>query len=451
MAAGVDTSDFDDLVPQQNQINQTQISPTVQAARDTDAVGILQQEYTKTAALPAYANQQSDLQSIARELGRHGAAAPSVSQQTTPALAVSQPLIGTTNLQQVSPFVDATQGQPSVSGTEAFTRGATQGATLGLGNKAQAALRAAVPFNFSPPDVGESPYNPLSYFHSDRPSGMSFADQYAQYRDEGDQSNQAAMQQHPGAYIAGNMVGALPSTLVAGGGIAKNMVLGGVQGAGQTSNNGWDQAKDIAMGSAISGTLAGIGKAVQTGTNYAVGKYAKQIVQEVNPQLEDPADHIWQGDIPDIVQHIPLTSILGEQANNVWNATKDAAPALLSGAALEHFSPMYPGMGAVAGALLGGGATSLPAAIKTISKAGSTAVQSVVGAAAMKAPTTVRAIAGAPTLVAAPINTRTTPAADTSDFEDLVPKSTSVQLQSVVPDPVPTSTGYFTRRMGSSQ
>ena len=92
---------------------------------------------------------------------------------------------------------------PDADTIEAATRGATQGATLGLGNKAQALIRAASPVQLDPntglawnQDLGE----------------------YSKLRDEGAAQNAASAKAHPIAYAGGQIAGSLPGALVTGAG-----------------------------------------------------------------------------------------------------------------------------------------------------------------------------------------------------------------------------------------
>ena len=82
------------------------------------------------------------------------------------------------------------------SKSEAAVRGFSQGATLGFGDEIQAGIRAGV----------------------DKITGSSdkpFTEQYAQYRDEERGANKAASEANSGSYLAGNVVGAAPSAIVA--------------------------------------------------------------------------------------------------------------------------------------------------------------------------------------------------------------------------------------------
>ena len=164
-----------------------------------------------------------------------------------------------------------TVGTPG-SKTDAAIRGLTQGSTLGLGNKAQALIRSAVPGNPT----------------------------YAELRDQGDVANANAASAHPIAYTAGNIVGSIPSSLVVGGGsraaalgsslehegalasakyaaqkllpsvtnpVARATVggaaaggtLGAVQGLGQTSTDVGDQLSKMAGGAGVGAAAGALG------------------------------------------------------------------------------------------------------------------------------------------------------------------------------------------------
>ena len=112
---------------------------------------------------------------------------------------------------------------------EALIRGATQGATLGLGNKAQALIRSAVPGNPT----------------------------YAELRDQGTAANENASNAHPVAYGAGVLAGSIPSALAVGsGGLA---AVKAMPATASTAAKVAAGAAGAGAGGAAVGTVQGLG------------------------------------------------------------------------------------------------------------------------------------------------------------------------------------------------
>jgi len=93
-------------------------------------------------------------------------------------------------------------------------------------------------------------------------------------------ANRAAQTAQPGASLAGNIVGGVPTMIAAGAGalplqIAKGAAMGGLNAYGQSENEGTALAKDVAQGAGIAGGLTAavpvVGKTVKGLTDLVRG------------------------------------------------------------------------------------------------------------------------------------------------------------------------------------
>src|SRR3954466_14781476 len=107
---------------------------------------------------------------------------------------------------------------------EALARGGGQGATLGFGDEAGAAVGAALQ-KVLPESLGGIDY------------GKSYADLYRENRDVFRRENEAARAAHPVVYGGGEVAGGLPlmGATGAGGSAGGAALQGGAQGAGLSS------------------------------------------------------------------------------------------------------------------------------------------------------------------------------------------------------------------------
>src|SRR5512138_310493 len=104
----------------------------------------------------------------------------------------------------------------SVSGGESFGRGALQGASLGFGDEAAAAIDAALP-------------SILRNAVSDEAvgGGKTYGERYRNAREFYRAKNRAAEEANPGTYLAGSVAGAAPLAITTGGaGAAQGVGLG---------------------------------------------------------------------------------------------------------------------------------------------------------------------------------------------------------------------------------
>lgn len=140
------------------------------------------------------------------------------------------------------------------SRSEALARGLISGATLGLGNKAQALIRSAT--------------GPKTY---------------AQYRDEEAAANRAAAEKYPLTTAAGNIVGGLPSALATGRApIIGSAALGAAHGLGQTGKDVGEVIENIGTGAAIGGTVGAAGKAIGGFTQWLQNKFSAPIAARMS-------------------------------------------------------------------------------------------------------------------------------------------------------------------------
>ena len=185
--------------------------------------------------------------------------------------------------------------EPGTTG-EALARGLTQGATLGLGNKAQALIRSALPSN---PD-------------------------YATLRDQGAQANEAASNAHPMAYGAGVLTGSIPSALAVGAGGLR--AVQAMPAAASTAAKVAAGAAGAGAGGAAVGTVQGLGA-----PDPSIGSVAKSAA--INGGLSALGGGLSQGFAPlkaAITPVKPTTlSSTAQTFKNVWTqAAQDAFDAL---------------------------------------------------------------------------------------------------------------------------
>lgn len=133
---------------------------------------------------------------------------------------------------------------------EALARGGGQGATLGFGDEAGAAVGAALQ-KVLPESLGGIDY------------GKSYADLYRENRDVFRRENEAARKEHPFAYGAGEVAGSLPlmAATGAGGSVGGAALQGGVQGAGLSG-------ADVTRGD-----VKGLARDASLGAGLGVGAY----------------------------------------------------------------------------------------------------------------------------------------------------------------------------------
>lgn len=171
---------------------------------------------------------------------------------------------------------------PEVGVGEAGLRGLISGATLGLGNKAQALIRSAVPYHLEPGANG------LPTFQKDAPGQYT----YEQLRDEENAKNVAGFQQHPIATIAGNVVGGLPtllgtgpiSTAIRSAPITGSAAIGALHGAGQTGTDTGDVIENTIKGGAVGAAGGVVSKAVGGFAGWLKDKVGAKIAEKMTNQ-----------------------------------------------------------------------------------------------------------------------------------------------------------------------
>lgn len=163
---------------------------------------------------------------------------------------------------------------------EAAIRGLTEGATFGLGNKAQAAIRAMSPIQIEPNSEGTGPSIGFNQDYGD----------YSKLKAEGEAANAAAAASHPIEYGVGQVAGSIPGALVTGAGgvnavknvgalgnLTRNIssplaraavgagvpgaTIGAMQGAGAPDTGYVDRTLNTLKGGAVGGTLSALGGA----------------------------------------------------------------------------------------------------------------------------------------------------------------------------------------------
>lgn len=141
--------------------------------------------------------------------------------------------------------------QPTgISQTESATRGATQGFTGGWADEVGSAIRA-VPALVTP--------------------GKSYTDEYSKLRDVERADNERAKASNPGTYTAGQVAGAVGSTIGTPLATATKMgTYGATSGLGGSEGSAGNQLKDTAIGGTI-GAAAGVAAPYITKGASAVG------------------------------------------------------------------------------------------------------------------------------------------------------------------------------------
>lgn len=188
------------------------------------------------------------------------------------------------------------------SKSEAAVRGFAQGATLGLAPKISAYL--------SP---GDTNANLAAYLAA----------------------NRAAAEANPKTSMASNLIGSLPSTLVAGAGsipamVAKGAGMSAVDTYGNSQKEGVELAKDVGQGAVIGGALSGAlpvaTSAVRTVTNLVRGVPNKEKIAEAAVKFKNstlpPTKGITPGSANPAFADLRNTSVGNRQ--NITSEAKDA-------------------------------------------------------------------------------------------------------------------------------
>jgi hypothetical protein len=218
--------------------------------------------------------------------------------------------------------------------TDALARGAVQGATLGMGNKAQALL--------TPGD-------------------------YTTLRDQGDAANAAALKAHPGYYLGGQIVGGAPAAMATRGNIAPLAAQGAIQGAGRTANDNWGVVQNAATGAGINTALGVGGKAVSGAADYLGNKAMPGIMKEVSTtenlypgtttEYTPPEAMVRQVMARPDVGLAPAKRTLSDAATNAYNFGKASVVPLAGTAAGTYLggkAAPYVGIDKSTGQMLGG-------------------------------------------------------------------------------------------------
>lgn len=173
----------------------------------------------------------------------------------------AEPVVGKFNPDNAEPV---STGEPTPT-WQSFLRGMINGSTLGIGTRAGAAIRSAVPYHLEPGANGPT-------IAHDAPGEGT----YNQLLAEEQAANTKAANDHPVANIAGNVLGGIPqglgvarTAMAAGPGIFRPILAGGAAGAGQGAIQGAAQtpdltnlpqaAKDTAMGASVGGAAGVVG------------------------------------------------------------------------------------------------------------------------------------------------------------------------------------------------
>lgn len=199
---------------------------------------------------------------------------------------------------------------PVVAKGAAYGRGALQGASLGFGDEISAATDALLSHVPGVRTVAEK-FNQLG----GEGGGLPVNDPnitYAQRRDSYRAKNTEAQQAQPGAYAAGEVTGAIPtsvalgnfggflggpaSTALGGGtatlgkAIGTGATLGAVGGAGtSTADTAGGVAKDAALGAGIGAATGGVLHGAAKGVSAAVGGANERIAERAAANLEQGA------------------------------------------------------------------------------------------------------------------------------------------------------------------
>lgn len=184
-----------------------------------------------------------------------------------------------------APAPEAIPGVGQVGQGEAALRGGVQGATLGLGEEAAAAIDAALPKvvreNLPAIIGGDVTRQAVG-------KGNSFIERYQRARDFYRARNAAAQQQNPwtygGAQLAGTVAtgGAVAKALTGVAPLATQTALGAVQGAGYSlAPDARQLAGDIAVGGGLGALGYGAGKALGAAGEKLAGLASRRAGQAV--------------------------------------------------------------------------------------------------------------------------------------------------------------------------
>lgn len=148
-------------------------------------------------------------------------------------------------LKKLPPAPGAPPAAPDGPGVgEAMARGAGQGATLGFGDEASAAVEAGLQ-KVLPEALGGIDY------------GKPFGTLYRENRDVNRRENTAARKEHPWAYGAGEMVGATPAAIATGGKGAASLLRNALQGAAFGAAAGVGGSEEAPGSAGITGAALG--------------------------------------------------------------------------------------------------------------------------------------------------------------------------------------------------
>lgn len=151
-----------------------------------------------------------------------------------------------------SAFVpEGAETEPTVSRTEAFLRGAGQGATLGFGDEVKG--------------LGSALFDNIARTLKGEDTRGTFASKYRVARDEDREANRKAAEERPGWYTGGNIAGSVATSFVPGLNVAKGAgvlsaakqaaKIGAISGVGESEA---DSLPGVARDAATSGIVGGV-------------------------------------------------------------------------------------------------------------------------------------------------------------------------------------------------
>jgi hypothetical protein len=156
---------------------------------------------------------------------------------------------------------------------ESFVRGAVQGASLGFGDEAAAAVESILP-DFLRNDVSRQAVG----------NAQGIGDKYRSARDFYRSRNAAAEKSNPGTYLGTQIVGATIPTLVGGAPLTGVRGLGVAAGQGLAQGAGYSEANEgrgLASDTALGGALGVAGH----GAGAALGAAAKRVAGAASRRL----------------------------------------------------------------------------------------------------------------------------------------------------------------------
>jgi len=194
---------------------------------------------------------------------------------------------------------------PQTTKSESGVRGALQGASMGFGDEASAAVESVLPSflrnSVSREAVGDA---------------KTLGERYRNARDYYRNRNATAEESNPGTYLAGQVAGAAAPALVGGASVSAARALplaagqGAAQGAGYSEHEGLDRLGDTALGAALGLTGYGAGRVVgkvgaaalrkgrdlvQSGTARAGAQAAGEVAEEVASKAGQVGGEVQKG------------------------------------------------------------------------------------------------------------------------------------------------------------